>query len=85
MLFISQIAMDEKKVILYIQNYSLYIEVLKAKEVLVWTVPHVEGLKTKDLIDYLIEEWEGIEYLPDNYLEHQPHRVWVVNLCRILL
>ena len=58
---------------------------MKADEVRVCTVPHVKNLRTVDLIQFLIEKWDGEEYLPSNYMERSPFRSWVANLCNYYL
>ena len=44
-------------------------------------VPHLKGLQTEDLIQFLVEEYDGEMYLPSNYVERISNHRWVANLC----
>ena len=82
MMFISQIAIGEKKVsALHSIHYILLLQALKSKDVIVCTVPHVNGLRSEDFINFLINKWNANEYLPDNWVKYVPNRSWLANLC----
>ena len=81
MMFISQIAIEEKKVIaLYSIHYILLLKALKSKDLIMCTVPHINGLRSEDFIS-LINKWNANEYLPDNWVKYAPNGAWLINLC----
>ena len=85
MLFICQLAVGEKKVGL---NVSFCINILNAgsqgSTIEVCVLPHVKGLRSKDLIELLINYWNGQQYLPYDYIDYTPNRSWLANLCKSL-
>ena len=48
----------------------------------VCSVPHLKKLRTKDLIEFLVTECDGDEYLPADYTERAPPRDWIANICK---
>ena len=51
------------------------------KDIKVTTVPHLKGLRTVDLIEFIAEKLDSSEYLPDNYVDQPPNRTWIGNIC----
>ena len=48
----------------------------------VCTIPNFEGLRSKDFTKFIIEELDGLDYLPDNFVEYTPNRNWLANICK---
>ena len=48
-------------------------------------VPHLKGLRTEHLIDLIVNDCEGEDYLPSNYLKYRPNRSWLCKICSIFL
>ena len=84
MLFISQLAVGEKKVLLrlYISHFNLLLKALKSQNVKVCVLLHVKGLRSKDLVEFVTTYCNGESYLPDDYVDHTPNRSWLANLCK---
>ena len=83
--FISDIAFGEKSVrLIYIRfSYQMNLGSLFS-----WckgvTSPHVDWLRVKDLIKFIIEDCLGEIFLPRNYLESTPNREWLANICSFI-
>ena len=56
-----------------------------ANDIKVWNVPHVDGLRSADLISFIINDCDGEQYLPRNYSEYTPNRTWLANICTSFL
>ena len=44
-------------------------------------MPHVAGLRSNDLIKFVVEDCDGEDYLPRSYIDYIPNRAWLANLC----
>ena len=44
-------------------------------------MPHVKGLRTLDLLKFLVDECDGADYLPKNFKAKTIHRDWLTSLC----
>ena len=52
-----------------------------AEDIKVWSVPHVDGLRSADFISFIVHDCNGEVYLPRNYTEYTPNRTWLANIC----
>ena len=52
-----------------------------AEDIKVCCVPHVDGLRSVDLISFFVQNCNGEVYLPRNYTEYTPNRTWLANIC----
>ena len=57
------------------------IKALLSKDVTVCQIPHVDGLRSGDLIKFIVEDWDGEDFLPKNYIDYIPNRAWLANIC----
>ena len=81
--FISDIIAGRKKVSLYISSsLPCNVYALTSDKVTVRVLLHVDGLRTRDILEFLIKDVGGEAFLPDNYCEKALDRSWLINLCR---
>ena len=50
---------------------------MKPDWVKVCTIQNFEWLRSKDFTNFIIEESDGLDYLPDNFVEYTPNRNWL--------
>ena len=60
------------------------IQALKYKDVIIRHLPHVEGLRTENLLEFLINNCEGLDFLPAKYENINMYRDWVGNICMLI-
>ena len=60
------------------------MKALESKDVLISYLPHIKGLRTEDLVYFLVNDSEKEEYLPSNYNHIVLYRDWVGNLCKLV-
>ena len=58
---------------------------IKWSEVKVIKVPHLEGLRVKDILNWVRERVEIDRYIPDYDYQKEPNREWFINLVNTLL
>ena len=58
---------------------------VKCSEVKVIRVPHLEGLRTKDILQCARERVDIDRYIPDYEYQKEPNRKWFVNLVNTFL
>ena len=58
---------------------------VKCSEVKVIRVPHLEGLRVKDILHWARERVEIDRYIPNYEYQKEPNREWFVNLVNTLL
>ena len=58
------------------------MQVLESKDVVMRILPHINGLRTDDLLKFLINVCNAENYLPPKYDEINLHRDWLGNLCK---
>ena len=56
-----------------------------SEDIKVWSVPHVDGLGSADLISFIVHDCNGEVYLPRNYIEYTPNRTLLANICTFYL
>ena len=82
MTFISEIWIGDKKVGSSLTHSLIkLIQVLYSRDVSVWIVPQVTDLRSDNILQYLLDNWDGVSYLPHNFLERTPNRTCMANLC----
>ena len=60
------------------------IQALEYKDVIIRHLPHVEGLRTENLLEFLINDCEGLDFLPAKYENINLYRDWVGNICMLI-
>ena len=84
MLFISQICVQDKSKADSITKHFQYLfRCFFEEEVRVRSVPYIKGLRTQDLLDFIIHKCNAIDYLPNNYVDRTPNRTWLANICTL--
>ena len=81
--FIADIVEGKRKVsCLSAAEFNLLMKALESKEVIICHLPHIKGLRTEDLVNFLVDDSQWENYLPSNYNETVLYRDWVGNLCK---
>ena len=62
----------------------LLLQALEAKDVVMRVLPHIAGLRTEDLLKFLLEKCGAESYLPPRWSEINLYREWIGNLCKEL-
>ena len=57
---------------------------VKWSEVNVIRVPHLEGLRTKDILQWVGEKMDIDSYIPNYEYQKEPNREWFTNLVNTL-
>ena len=85
--FLSDICWGRKKVHFPISrcdsNFS--VQVFFCDEIRVCQVPHIQGLRSEDVIDFIVKKWEEEDYLPSNYIAYPPNKSWICNISMLHL
>ena len=60
----------------------MVMQALESKDVAMRVLPHIAGLRTEDLLKFLIWECDAESYLPPRFNEINLYREWIGNLCK---
>ena len=58
----------------------MQVLILFSDEVKVCQVPHIKGLRSENVIDFIINKLDGEDYLPSNYVAYPPNKTWLWNV-----
>ena len=61
------------------------IQCLFSNEVKVWSIPHVDGLRSENIIEFVVNKLAGEDYLPSNYFIYYTSRTWLCNLGKLII
>ena len=64
------------------QSYS---KVHRVKYVKIIEVPHIEGLRIPEILEFASKHWRIDKYMPDNDSEKYPSRKWIWNVGKWLI